>query len=203
MTRTHFAADAVAGGFSDPVLDAQSAFRRIMNAFAEPGTTARLDMLVQAPAALPPAAAILLLTLADADAPIFLEGAPALADAAAWLAFHTGARVDAEPGEASFALLTEGSDPAGWDALPIGTDAYPDRAATLILPVEALEGGAPLTLTGPGIETVRTIAPVGLPAGFLEARVRNAALFPRGHDLVLVAGDALIALPRTTKLREA
>ncbi len=203
MTQVHFAAAAVAGGFSDPVLDAQSAFRRIMNAFAEPGTLARLDMSVQAPAALPPAAAILLLTLADADAPIFLEGAAALAEASAWLAFHTGARVDAARGEASFALLTENSDPGGWDALPIGTDSYPDRAATLILPVQALEGGAPLTLTGPGIETVRTIAPLGLPAGFLEARARNAALFPRGHDLVLVAGDALIALPRTTKLREA
>ena len=185
MTQVPFAAAAVSGGFPDP------------------GTVARLDMPVDAPAAIPAAAAILLLTLADADAPIRLEGADALPEASAWLAFHTGARTDAAPGEASFALLTENSDPAGWQVLPIGTDAYPDRAATLILPVDALEGGAPLTLTGPGIETTRTIAPVGLPAGFLEARARNAALFPRGHDLVLVAGDALIALPRTTKLREA
>ena len=203
MTNAPFAAAAVSGGFSDPVLDAQSAFRLTMNAFAEPGTTARLGMPVDAPDALPPAAAILLLTLADADAPIFLEGAAAQGHTMAWLAFHTGARVDAARQEASFALLTEGSDPAGWTAFQIGTDAYPDRAATLILPVEALEGGAPLILSGPGIEATRTIAPVGLPAGFLEARTRNAALFPRGHDLVLVAGDALIALPRTTKLREA
>ncbi|ALN74589.1 phosphonate C-P lyase system protein PhnH [Aureimonas sp. AU20] len=202
MTQASLSALAVSGGFQDPVLGSQDAFRAVMDAFAAPGTIARLAASVEAPAPLAPAAAVFLLTLADADASIFLEGAEAGA-AAAWLGFHTGASLVAAPGEAAFALLTLGSDPAGWGRFGIGTDAYPDRAATLILPVECLEGGAPLVLTGPGIETVRTIAPQGLPAGFLAARAGNRALFPRGHDLVLVAGDGLIALPRSTRIAEA
>jgi alpha-D-ribose 1-methylphosphonate 5-triphosphate synthase subunit PhnH len=202
MTQVSLSALAVSGGFRDPVLDSQSAFRAVMDAFAAPGTIARLAAPVEAPAPLSPAAAVLLLTLADADAPIILDETQGGA-AAAWLGFHTGAAILAAPGEAAFALLGPGSDPAGWSRFAIGTDAYPDRAATLILPVESLEGGPPLALAGPGIETMRLIAPRGLPAGFLAARAANRALFPRGHDLVLVAGDGLIALPRTTRIAEA
>lgn len=198
---TKLSTQTVSGGFFDPVLGAQDAFRRIMTAFAEPGTIATLPHPVEAPAPLVPAAAVLLLTLADADAPVFLD--PALAGGAVpgWLGFHTGAEITQEPEGASFAVLGEGSDPAGWARFSLGTDSYPDRAATLILPVASLEGGAPLTLTGPGIETTRQLGPRGLPEGFLAARAANAALFPRGHDLVLVCGEELVALPRTTRIR--
>ena len=72
----------------------------------------------------------------------------------------------------------------------------------MLLPVRSLAGGGPLVLTGPGIETSRPIAPAGLPAGFVAAREANRARFPLGHDLVLVCGTALIALPRTTAIRE-
>ena len=61
-----------------------------------------------------------------------------------------------------------------------------------------LHGGPLLTLTGPGIDGSETIAPVGLPEGFVAARADNRALFPRGVDVVLVSGRDLLALPRTT-----
>ena len=197
---TKLSTETVSGGFFDPVLGAQDAFRRIMTAFAEPGTIVTLPHPVEAPAPLVPSAAVLLLTLADADAPVFLD--PALAGGAVpgWLGFHTGAEITQAPEDASFAVLGEGADPSGWTRFSLGTDSYPDRAATLILPVASLEGGPPLTLVGPGIEATRRLGPIGLPDGFLAARAANAALFPRGHDLVLVCGEELVALPRTTRI---
>ena len=193
---------AVSGGFDDPVLGSQAAFRRIMGAFAEPGTIIDLGGFASAPSPLTPVIATLLATLADADAPVFLETDDA-ADAVAWIAFQTGAAVLADPADAAFAVLSPMSDLKRWQRYPVGTDVYPDRSATLILPVQALEGGASLTLSGPGIETTRGIAPLGLPAGFIEARVANRALFPRGHDLVLTTDEQCLVLPRTTRVEGA
>ena len=42
------------------------------------------------------------------------------------------------------------------------------------------------------------IAPKGLPDGFLAMRAANRPLFPRGVDVILVAGADILALPRTT-----
>lgn len=195
------ASRAVSGGFKDPVFDGQAVFRAMMGVFAEPGTIADLSGRVEAPDGLVPGAAALLAALSDADAPVHLD--EPMGDAPAWLAFQTGSAPVGSWREAAFVVLAFGSDPAGWDRFPQGTEPYPDRSATLILPVEALEGGPELVLTGPGIQSRRRIAPRGLSAGFVEYRRRNAALFPRGHDLVLVAGTRVMALPRTTRVAKA
>lgn len=192
---------AVSGGFRDPVFGSQAVFRALMDAFARPGTIADLAGHVGAPEGLDEAAAAILATLADADAPVFLEE-PGEA-AVAWLAFQTGAAPLADPARAAFVVLSPSSDPSGWQRFALGEQAYPDRAATLLLPVESVEGGEPMMLSGPGIETTRTVAPRGLPEGFGDARRANAALFPRGHDLVLVAGARLLALPRPTRIERA
>ncbi len=193
--------DAVQGGLADPVFSAQAVFRTAMDAFAAPGTIADFGPVVCAPAPLVPAAAALMATLADADTPIWMADAAGGHTAAArWLRFQTGAPLAADPADATFALLGEGE--GGFERFALGTPDYPDRSVTLLLPVRALGGGAPLRLTGPGIETDRVIAPVGLPAGFLDVMAANRARFPLGFDLVLVHGTAALALPRTTQIRE-
>jgi alpha-D-ribose 1-methylphosphonate 5-triphosphate synthase subunit PhnH len=193
---------AVDGGFADPVFDAQRVFRRIMDATARPGTIADLGGHAEGPPPLSPAVAAILATLADADASVFLEDETARA-AADWIAFQTGAAVLRKPADAAFIVLRAGSDPSLWHELPLGAQDYPDRSATLILPVEDLGGGTPLTLTGPGIETSNVVAPRGLPDGFLAARAANASLYPRGQDLFITAGSYMMALPRTTRIEEA
>lgn len=195
------ARSAVTGGFADPVFGSQSVFRALMNAFAEPGTTTDLGGHVEPPRALAPGVAAILAALSDPDAPAFLETPDE--EAGAWLAFQTGAAPVADPGAAAFVALRARSDPAGWSRYALGDQAYPDRAATLLLPVDSLDGGESLALAGPGIETRRLVSPSGLPEGFLDARASNAALFPRGHDLVLVAGSRILALPRTTRIERA
>ena len=193
---------AVEGGLADPVFDGQAIFRSLMQAFAEPGTVADLGARVSAPAPLVPAAAAVLAALADGDTPVWMADPHRDGEAGArWLRFQTGAPVTTDPTVAAFALLSEGDAPAGWSRFPRGTPDYPDRSATLLLPVGAFAGGTPLVLSGPGIEAERGIAPSGLPAGFTSFLAKNRAGFPLGVDLVLVSGTAVLALPRSTRVR--
>ena len=194
---------AVEGGLADPTFGTQAVFRALMGAFAEPGSIADFGRVVAAPASLVPAAATLLATLADADTPIWMaDPGGSGAAAAAWLRFQTGAPVTADPAAAAFAVLPGDFAPERWDEFPQGSPDYPDRSATLLLPVRSFAAGAPLRLTGPGIEARRTIEPAGLPAGTLAALAANRARFPRGVDIVLVCGTAALALPRTTRIEE-
>ncbi|MEZ0168216.1 phosphonate C-P lyase system protein PhnH [Microvirga sp. TS319] len=190
------------GGFTAPVFQSQAAFRLVMDAMAQPGLVVDVGQPVQAPAPLAPAAAAFLATLADYDTPVWIEDEGAEA-AVSWLTFHTGAAVTKDPATASFAVLSTKSLVGGWSKLAMGTLSYPDRSATLLLPVESLRDGTPRRIRGPGIETVAMIAPHGLPDGFTEAMAHNAARFPLGFDLVLICGSELLALPRTTRLVEA
>jgi alpha-D-ribose 1-methylphosphonate 5-triphosphate synthase subunit PhnH len=81
-----------------------------------------------------------------------------------------------------------------------GEPEAPDQSATLLIRVEALTGGTPVVLRGPGIEHMTRIAPAGLPARFWHERAELASLFPCGVDSYLVCGDELIGLPRTTQV---
>jgi len=190
------------GGFTDPVFQSQTAFRLVMDAMAQPGHIVDLGHALQPPAPLEPAAAAFLATLADYDTPVWFEDSGADI-AASWLTFHTGVAVIKDPSTSSFAVLSKDSLVSGWLEFAIGSLAYPDRSATLLLPVENLRDGTPLTIHGPGVETVATIAPRGLPDGFTETMAINAARFPLGFDLLLTCGSELLALPRTTRLVEA
>jgi alpha-D-ribose 1-methylphosphonate 5-triphosphate synthase subunit PhnH len=184
-------------GFADPVLDAQRCFRAVLEAMSRPGRVLRAGAGLAPPAPLCPAAGAVLLTLADADTPLWLDAGAAVES---WARFHCGCPVVAEPGAALFALACGAPPPLA--ALEAGTDEDPHRSATLILQVTALEPGAVWRLTGPGIEREHRLRVEGLPAGFLAAWRANRARFPRGVDVILCAGERLAALPRTVAIAE-
>ena len=195
---------AVEGGLVDPVFHAQAIFRAIMDSFAEPGRLAEIGAFVSAPPPLVPAAAAFLAALADSDTPIWIEDAAGAGEAAArWLRFQTGAPISPDPASALFGVLSDDDDASTWDRFALGSPDYPDRSATLLLPIRDVAGGPPVRLSGPGIETSRTIAPAGLPVGFAAVMAANRARFPRGFDVVLVCGTRALALPRTTRLEES
>jgi alpha-D-ribose 1-methylphosphonate 5-triphosphate synthase subunit PhnH len=184
--------EALEGGFSDPAIQSARAFRGVMSAMACPGQIERIEGAAP-PAPLSPAAGTVLLTLCDADTPLYLAGAADCAAVRQWIAFHIGAPLTG-PGHCAFAVGT-------WDALmplaayPVGTSEYPDRSATLIVECDRLEqNGA--TLSGPGI---RTTTQLSLPetAAFAD----NRALFPLGLDFIFTCGADVAALPRTTEVR--
>lgn len=184
--------------FADPVLGAQSSFRSLMEAMARPGRVQRLAALPDAPAPLAPAAAAALLALADAETPVWTD---APEGARGWIRFHTGAPLVDLPMEAEFLLATGPMPPLA--TLRAGSDEMPQEGATLITQVAALQPGAGWRLTGPGIAQAHRLAVAGLPADFLAQWQANARRFPRGVDLVLAAGEALAAFPRTLCIEEA
>src|SRR6185312_9267216 len=73
-------------GFADPVLDAQSCFRAVLDAMARPGRLHQAGSGLTPPAPLHQATAAMLLTLADGDAPVWLD--PAASAAREWVLFH-------------------------------------------------------------------------------------------------------------------
>jgi alpha-D-ribose 1-methylphosphonate 5-triphosphate synthase subunit PhnH len=189
------------GGFADPVMQSQTAFRAVMDALANPGTIQDLTLGLTPPSSLSPELAAIALTLCDHDTTLWLDRDLATDAVLGWLRFHTSAPITSERTQAQFALTR---DPAVLLAdFNQGTDLYPDRSTTVALAIQSVSGGETLTLTGPGIESAITIAPQGLPADFLAQWAENGTQFPRGVDLLLVADGQLIGLPRTTRIKEA
>ncbi len=194
---------AIAPGFQDPVLQSQAAFRALLAALSEPGLVHELGAAIAAPEGLHRASAIVLLTLADYETPIWLPQPLRDGPAGAWLRFHCGSALIDDPARAAFAVLDAEATEPRLSAFHPGTDQFPDRSTTLILQCAALEGGEPLTLSGPGIPGTRSIAPLGLRAGFVAELRDNAELYPLGVDLVLTHGDRLLGLPRSTRIGKA
>ncbi len=194
--------ESLDGGFPDAVTHAQTVFRAVMDAMAQPGTLSVVEVPVAPPAPLGIAAGALLLTLCDHDTPIWVTPVLAKSALSGWIGFHTGASLTSTKSDAKFAFVEAGAPFPSLAQFALGTQEYPDRSTTLVIEVAALEGGRPLQLTGPGIRDTATIAPKGLPETFLRQWADNRALFPRGVDVVLTAGRRFIALPRTTMIRE-
>lgn len=179
------------GGFTDAPVEAAQSFRKIMNVMARPGIIEELYVAVP-PAPLSTAAGSLLLTLCDAQTPIYLAGKFDNAAIKQWITFHCNSPFsDAE--NAMFAL-------GAWEDLqplhdfPIGTPEYPDRSATLIVEMESLASTG-TELSGPGIKDTHQLS---LPD--VTAFQKNAMLFPLGLDFYFTSGEKIAALPRTTKV---
>ncbi len=191
--------DDMAAGFGDPVGDTQRIFRHVLTALSRPGSSIDLDSGVVSPVPGFAAAAAVALTLLDFETPVFLPAGDDGAQLGRWLRFHCGCPLTDQPKSAAFAILhAKAMLPlAAFDA---GDPKYPDRSTTLVLTCAALTGGPMVDLTGPGIRGSMTIAPLGLPDGFWAEVLADRGQFPLGIDIILAAGDAIIGLPRSTRV---
>jgi alpha-D-ribose 1-methylphosphonate 5-triphosphate synthase subunit PhnH len=185
-------------GFNDPVHDTQAVFRTLLDALSRPGTVGVVeDVLPEARAAQAELAAFAaLLTLCDYATPVWLAQADTALGSA--LRFHTGAPLVDEPEQAAFAYIHDAAALPPLASFAPGTAESPEQSVTLLIRVDSLTGGAPVVLSGPGIQHTTTIAPAGLPERFWRERAALAPLFPCGIDCYLVCGTQLIGLPRTT-----
>ena len=191
----------LACGFGDPVFDAQRAFRAVMNALARPGSVQPLGVVLDPPHGLSAGLAAVALTLADHEAPLWLdEGLSVRGDVVDFLRFHTGAAVVDDPAQAAFALVAEPAACPDFAQFVGGTLEYPDRSTTIVLAVQDLRAGAPLALCGPGIAERAVLAATPRPDGFVARWARNGALFPRGVDLIFATASEVVGLPRTTRI---
>lgn len=192
------AAFDIAPGFSDGVRDSQLVFRAVMDALSRPGEIRTPDVALKPPSPLDPAMAAIALALLDFETSFWLP--TTASDAGSWIRFHTGARISPRPETAEFVLVPAGAAVPPLETLMLGTDEEPHRSATLVLGVRGFGTGTEVALSGPGIPDVRQLAIDGLPARVIAERMSVLQLFPRGLDIVLTAGSALAALPRTTRL---
>ncbi|WP_313527374.1 phosphonate C-P lyase system protein PhnH [Shinella sp.] len=189
---------AFSGGFQEPVFQAQAVFRTLMDCMARPGMIGDIAPTVTPPKPMTPAAGAIALTLCDHDTTVWLTPALAASALPGWLAFNAGAVLAEERQNARFAFIEKGAMLPNFCLFAQGTQEYPDRSTTLVVEIEAFEGGRPFVLKGPGIRMQEEIAPVGLPDMFPQFWAENRQKFPRGVDLILVAGDRIVCLPRTT-----
>jgi alpha-D-ribose 1-methylphosphonate 5-triphosphate synthase subunit PhnH len=188
-------------GFADKVTSAQSTFRSVMDAMARPGSVQRIAAIPGTPKPMMAGTAALALTLFDHDTPLWLDPAmSATPDAAKWLKFHTSAPIVSDSSVSAFALMADAASLPALDRFSFGTPEYPDRSTTLILQVDSLINGPALELRGPGIDGTAILRAALKPSDLFDRLSINAALFPRGIDVVLVAGDVVAAIPRTTRL---
>ena len=187
-------------GFVDKVLSAQSTFRSVMDAMARPGSVQRIAAVAGTPGTMMRGTAAIALTLFDHDTPVWLDKRmSATPDVARWLKFHTSAPVIADSSISSFALIGDPQSLPALEYFAFGSNEYPDRSTTVILQVDSLASGPAFALTGPGIDGTAVLQ-AKIPANLLEQLAINEALFPRGIDVVLVADDAVVAIPRTTRV---
>jgi alpha-D-ribose 1-methylphosphonate 5-triphosphate synthase subunit PhnH len=183
-------------GFADPVTDAQQCFRAVLDAMAHPGRITRATGVVP-PSPVGVAAGAVLLTLVDHETPLWLD--PDARAAREWIAFHCGAPLVTDPAACGFALAMSLPD---LDRLAAGSHESPEISATVICQVAGFDTGTTLRLSGPGLREPAMLAVKGLPADFVTIWRNNHARFPCGIDLILCAGDALTALPRTVSIEE-
>ncbi len=188
-------------GLCDPVSDAQQIFRAVMLALARPGRLEHLAVLPNAPPGLPAGVAAIALTLADYETPIWLDDRLAANEAViSYLTFQTGAAITDDPAAAGFALVANAQELPRLDQFAQGSLEYPDRSTTVIAAVESFTGASELVLCGPGIDGTASIAPRPLPQDFCQRLVLNLAQFPCGVDLILVAGNDVVGLPRSVRI---
>jgi alpha-D-ribose 1-methylphosphonate 5-triphosphate synthase subunit PhnH len=91
-------------GFKNPVHDAQTTFRAMLEALANPGSQRQITSLVEAPAGLSLACAAACLTLLDLETQVWLQ--PTVEEEVkTWLRFHTGCRFTELAQTANFAII--------------------------------------------------------------------------------------------------
>lgn len=191
----------VSGGFVKPVFEAQSTFKALMDAMARPGTHQMVKTTTIAGNGINSTVAALILTLCDADTPIWLDPTLDVDALEAWIRFHTGAQRCKQSSEAQFGICASPADMPALGSFMQGTQDYPDRSTTLIVQCQSLQGGPTVALSGPGIRGEETSSLPGVPDVFMELWQANRELFPRGVDVIFAGVDAVMCLPRSTRLR--
>lgn len=182
----------------NPAFASQAGFRALMDAIARPGEIRTLRG-PEAPAPLAVATAALAQSLCDFETPLWLDhtlATPAVVD---WLRFRTGAPIVTDKRAAGFAFITDVEAMPDLTEFALGSEEYPDRSTTLIIQIERF-GGETVNISGPGIKTTRAFAATPLPVDFAGRMAANRELFPRGVDLVFVAGTQIAALPRSIRI---
>ncbi len=197
----------MAPGFADSTAQSQLVFRCALDALARPGTPVSIPAaaLVSPTFGTHDAAASVLLALLDQDCALWLSPTLANGPAAAWLRFHTGCRVEQDCSKADFVWAASIAELPPLQALRQGSAEYPDQSATCVVEVTAWRAAAEtevdaVSLRGPGVRDVLTLAVDGMDASFVQQHHAMQAHAPCGVDMFFCAGEAVLGFPRSVRL---
>lgn len=194
--------NSIEQGFVDPVHDAQFCFREILSALSEPGKQVKLDKH-DGFTPLNASASQIVMSLCDGQVGVYLS--PYLSQhnqdikqCLNNLNFHHGVQPQDLP-DADFVVI-DSQQAFDFNQCNVGSEMYPEHAATVIVLTESLNKGPKLKLTGPGIKESKTVQLGVLSEDlqhYLEAPIYD---YPMGLDFMFCAGQELIAISRTTKV---
>lgn len=182
--------------FADPVAQSQQAFRALLSALSEPGSVHHISD-IKAAGTLSSAAYAVALTLLDNATTVWLSPAFDQASIRQNLAFHCGCQFVEQPSKAQFAFLTA-AELEVFSQLDRGTDRDPEFSATAIVQLADWEGGVERSWSGPGIQTTHLVG-LDVAEEFWQLR-EECNSFPRGIDVLFIAKNEVIGLPRTTQV---
>jgi len=185
-------------GFENPVDQAQSIFRDVLEAISRPGRILKPDTTIEAPAGLHATTASVLLALADYSTPVWLP--IDMEEADTWLKFHCAAPSTNNCEEAAFAVVSQMSEAPSLEAFNAGDEQFPDRSTTVILQTSHLSTEKGARLSGPGIKGSTPLELSCLPVSWLAERKNLHDLYPLGIDLIITTPDKMVALPRSTRI---
>ena len=198
----------MAPGFADSTAQSQVVFRCALDALARPGTPVSIPAasLVSPTPGTHAAAASVLLALLDQDCALWLSPTLAHGPAAAWLRFHTGCLIEQDCSKADFVWAASIAELPPLHQLKQGSAEYPDQSATCVVDVTAWRAAAPseadaVSLRGPGVRDVFTLAMDGMDASFVQQHHAMQEHAPCGVDIFCCAGDVVLGFPRSVRLR--
>ena len=172
----------------------QRCFRRLMNAFAYPGTFEPL--LDRADEEHSSHEAVLRLILAT-----LIDGETTLADTGRMVGEDDWQKLDAARATSEHSQFIVARGDVSPDFEPcLGSLDNPHEGATLLLRVGRIGLGLSMQLTGPGVDGARDVAVEGLLPDWLVKRAEWTGTFPLGVDMVLFDAVGMVTLPRTTKV---
>jgi alpha-D-ribose 1-methylphosphonate 5-triphosphate synthase subunit PhnH len=197
----------MAPGFADSTAQSQVVFRSALDAMARPGTPVSIPAasLVSPTPGTHAAAASVLLALLDQDCALWLSPTLANGPAAAWLRFHTGCQMEQDCSKADFVWAASIAELPPLHQLKQGSAEYPDQSATCVVNVTGWRAAAGseaevVSLRGPGVRDVLTLAVDGMDASFVQRHHAMQAHAPCGVDIFCCAGDAVLGFPRSVRL---
>lgn len=194
--------NTLVAGFDNPVQHSQQVFRAVLKAMSEPGHIATLSNSLNCPKGLQQSAWQLALSLFDSDTKLWLSPRLAASESlVSNLRFHCQSRIVSNPADADMALCDSDEIPLLAD-LNWGCAEYPDQSCTLIVQVAAISQEPYWQLSGAGIETTRPLRIANLPEHFRTDLINSRKRFPLGIDAVFCCGESLVALPRSTQIKQ-
>ena len=188
--------------FDDPISDSQYVFKSLLKSMSEPGIvgdipdTARQQSLDGS--SIYSTSWSIARAFFDHDTVIYVSPTLHSENLIRSIKFQTDARITDRQEGADFALITL-AELNSDNNFKVGTIERPHESCTVIIQVEAVDkADLQIEISGPGIESTRTLGIDGLKTEQITLIKNNHKLYPCGLDFVFCSPQAFIALPRTT-----